>query len=147
MEEEDDDEIDLNILPFNPDEHLTDCDNNEIDDCSIVTVSSVSNISSSTASRGDESGKASFNILLANARSLLPKIDSLVDSFRNLDLSCAIITESWLRPGIKLEEEIEDFEWVERLKVIHKSRKTRAGRTAGGGVAIVLNTLLSLIHI
>ena len=61
--------------------------------------------------RVDNRKKAKFNVILANARSLLPKIDSLVDSFRNLELSCAIITESWLRPGIKLEEEIADLEW------------------------------------
>ena len=87
--------------------------------------------------------KSKFNVLLSNARSLLPKIECLVDHFRNLELSSAIITESWLRPGVKLDEELEDFEWGEKLKVFHRSRKTRSGRSAGGGVAIIL----SLIHI
>ena len=80
-----------------------------------------------------------FNVLLANARSLLPKIDSLVDSFRNLDLNCAIITESWLRPGLDLEREIEEFEWGQKLQIIHKSRKRKGNKTAGGGVALVFN--------
>ena len=62
-----------------------------------------------------------------------------MDNFKELDIGCAIITESWLRPGIKLDEEIEEIEWSQKLKVIHKSRKTKKGRTAGGGVALLFD--------
>ena len=80
-----------------------------------------------------------FNVLLTNARSLIPKLDSLLEHFRELDLFCAIVTESWLRPGNVLKAELEELDTAEKISVIHKSRKTRKGRTAGGGVALIFD--------
>lgn len=37
-------------------------------------------------------------LLLTKARSLLSKLDSLVNAFQSLDLHCAGITETWFRP-------------------------------------------------
>ena len=81
--------------------------------------------------------KNDVNFLLANARSLAPKMRSLVDSFNNLDLSFAIITESWLKPGSNLRDYITDLAAGLNLKIIHVSRKAKNGRNAGGGVALV----------
>jgi hypothetical protein len=62
---------------------------------------------------------------------------SLVDNFSNLDLSFAIVTESWLKPGSRLNDYIIDLEAGLNLKIIHISRKTKNGRNAGGGVALI----------
>ena len=82
---------------------------------------------------------SSFRFIVSNARSLAPKISSLIDNFNELDLNLAIITESWLRPGTGLAQDSTDLEHGEGLKIIHKSRPSKRGRTAGGGVAIIYN--------
>ena len=84
--------------------------------------------------------KTTFNYIVTNARSLAPKMRSLIENFVELDLSMAIVTESWLRDGSKLDECSSDLEMGKNLKIIRKNRPTkRRGRTAGGGVAIVFD--------
>ena len=80
--------------------------------------------------------KNCVNIMLTNARSLLPKLKSLVDAFQSLELHCAAITETWFKGGMNLRRKLEEIEEKEGLKVIHKSRDGR-GKKVGGGVAIV----------
>ena len=80
-----------------------------------------------------------FNLLLTNARSLAPKMNSLIDYMRELDTAVAIVTESWLKPGRQLDEDIDDLTKAENLGLIHCSRRTNRGRNAGGGVALVYN--------
>ena len=80
----------------------------------------------------------SFNLLLTNARSLAPKLESLIEHITEYDISAAIVSESWLRPGAQLEQEIDDLRKAEGLDLIHHSRKlSKKGRPAGGGVAII----------
>ena len=88
---------------------------------------------------------SSLRFVVANARSLAPKIRSLIDYFNELELSFALITESWLKDGPELVDSLQDLEMGEDLKIMHHNRKSRRGRTAGGGVALVYD--LSLIHI
>ena len=76
-------------------------------------------------------------LLLTNARSLLPKEDSLVDAFQSLDLHCAGITETWFRGGKALRERLHDLEDSKGIKIIHKSRDGR--KSAGGGVTFAFN--------
>ena len=80
-----------------------------------------------------------LNFILSNARSLAPKIVSLLDYFSDLDLHFSIITESWLKPGWGLENDIVDLNFGQDIDLLHKSRQSRRGRTAGGGVAILFN--------
>ena len=70
-----------------------------------------------------------------NARSLAPKMRSLIDYIEELDTAVTIITESWLKPGRQLQEDIEDL----HLSLLHCSRKSNRGRNAGGGVTLVYN--------
>ena len=80
-----------------------------------------------------------FNLLLTNARSLAPKLDSLIEYITEYDIAAAIISESWFKPGIQLEQEINDLQKAEGLDLFHHSRKlSKKGRPAGGGVAIVV---------
>ena len=79
----------------------------------------------------------SLRFVTANARSLAPKIRSLITCFDELDLHFSLINESWLKDGEKLEEDAQDLELGQNLKIFHRNRTLRRGKTAGGGVAIL----------
>ena len=78
-------------------------------------------------------------LLLTNARSLRPKVDSLSTAFSSLGLSVACITETWYRGGKELKEHINDFEGETGIRILHRSRDGRA-RHSGGGVAVAFDT-------
>ena len=70
-------------------------------------------------------GYTSFNFINANARSMMNnKIESLIKSFDEYNLSAAILTETWFKNGTKLQQELEDLEAAEELAVIAKNRGT-----------------------
>ena len=46
-----------------------------------------------------------FNYAFTNARSLAPKMGSFIDTFTELDLAFAVVTESWLRDGKELRKQ------------------------------------------
>lgn len=96
---------------------------------------------SNTDDFSDISNTDSFEIrmLLTNARSLSPKIKSLIEMFDELDLHFAVVTESWLKDGEILDRDIIDLEYGTQLKIIYKNRPVRAAgaRQVGGGVSII----------
>ena len=77
-------------------------------------------------------------LLLTNARSLKPKIDSLYQAFGSLELDVACVTETWYKGGSELNEHLIDVEGKMGIKMIHKSRDGRS-KKSGGGVAIAFN--------
>ena len=79
--------------------------------------------------------------MLANARSLYPKIHSMYDYFNELNLHFAAVSETWFREGTLLEKLAVDMKEGEGLEIIYKNRnKTRDGQcVVGGGVAVVYN--------
>ena len=77
----------------------------------------------------------SLNFMLTNARSLKPKLDSMVDAFESLSLDFLCVTETWFKGGKELAGAISDLQGKSGISIIHKSRDGRA-RTRGGGVAI-----------
>ena len=80
--------------------------------------------------------------MLTNARSLSPKIHSLIDLFEELELDLSIITESWLADSERLAEDVIDLEYGTDLCILYKNRPLKPNsrrRTAGGGVAVVYN--------
>ena len=94
---------------------------------------------SNKENRKSDRKQMSFNLLLTNARSLAPKLGSLINNMRDLDIDISIISESWLKPGTILNEEIDDLRQGEGLDLFHCSRMSRNGRAAGGGIAIIAN--------
>lgn len=48
--------------------------------------------------------------LLTNARSLMPKIDLMIDAFRSLSLNFASITETWLKGGKVLANKLTEVD-------------------------------------
>ena len=94
-----------------------------------------------------------MSFALTNARSLLPKIDSLVNYFDEHGLTFCIITETWISNDNTTKDILEELSNGANIEMI---RKDRSGR--GGGVAIAFNNTkakfkkyglssLSLIHI
>ena len=82
-----------------------------------------------------------MKLLLTNARSLSPKIESLHDYFEEHELDVALITESWLRDSRVLDRDVVDLEHGTDLKIIYRNRapKRASLRPVGGGVSIVFN--------
>ena len=50
-----------------------------------------------------------ITILNTNARSLCPKIESLIDCFDEMNGTIGVITETWLADGDTLQTDIEDL--------------------------------------
>ena len=80
-----------------------------------------------------------IRLLPTNARSLMPKLDSLKDAFQSLCLNFASITDTWFKGGSALGGDLIDFEGLTGIKILHKSRDGRRKKT-GGGVAIAFDT-------
>ena len=74
-----------------------------------------------------------MNIVNTNARSLCPKIHSLLDCFVELKIDLAILTETWLTDGEGLEEDIEDLR--EGSGLGQNSRFLKAGPYCAAGPA------------
>ena len=50
-----------------------------------------------------------INIVNRNARSLCPKIESLIDCYEELDVTLGIVTETWLADGMSLDKDVQDL--------------------------------------
>ena len=72
-----------------------------------------------------------FNLAVTNARSIIPKINSLVNAFSNLDLSCIAVTETWMNKGVNKEAAIDELKGRHDISSLTKDRRGR-----GGGVAL-----------
>ena len=83
------------------------------------------------------SNELALNFLNTNARSLRPKITSLIDAFNNLDLTFAIITETWFTDGSKLQSESENLLLGHGLGNLTKNRPPGNAGFSHGGVAII----------
>ena len=84
----------------------------------------------------EEINKDNSRYAVTIARSLGPKVLSLVDIFNENDLSFAVIGKTWFKKSNKLEETIIDLEHGHDLKSISCNRKKinyRTKRPAVGG--------------
>ena len=113
--------------------HGADLNNSEISEISSTTTTT------RTINRQRVYKPCTVNFALTNARSLTPKVDSMIETFCELDLSTMLVSESWLKKGSSLDNCLTDLEHAENLSLIHKSRASRKGKNAGGGVCIVFD--------
>lgn len=102
-------------------------------------VSRNSNDSSNTSGplHADKQSDTRFNFLnflFTNARSLAPKVESLVEMFDNLEIDFAAVSETWLMGGKRFRKNVQKLEDRDDLVMIFKNRKSR-----GGGVAIIFD--------
>lgn len=79
-----------------------------------------------------------FTLINTNARSLCPKINSLIDCMEELDASAAVVTETWLADGQHLNDDSQDLFLGAGLSMICRNRpRNPATGVAHGGVAII----------
>lgn len=98
----------------NPDTGLTACENKKDKLCTQLTL------------------------LNTNARSLTPKIDSLLDCMNEVDASVVTVTETWLRSGERMEESVRDLSLGAGVGMLHKNRDPASSNgVCYGGVAIL----------
>ena len=101
--------------------------------------SSISSTSSTSASvRGGPSPnqlRNIFNIALINARSIVPKLDSLYECQNELENDVTILTETWIKDSENINKLLQDYEDRTGYAIICKDRTS----TRGGGVAISFN--------
>lgn len=81
----------------------------------------------------DDKRKTSINIFNTNARSLCPKISSLIDCYEELDITFGIVTETWLNDGPTLEEDLIDLEHGSGLGSIVLNRPPGPTGSSHGG--------------
>ena len=86
--------------------------------------------------------KVELNIINTNVRSLRPKTKSFIDCFISLSLTIAIVTETWLANGSRLETDVENLLHGQGLAIHYLNRNPSANGVCHGGVAIALRNSL-----
>ena len=81
-----------------------------------------------------------FTIINTNARSLCPKINSLVDCFEEVGAQLGIVTETWLSDGAGLEDDVRDFVLGTGLGMLYRNRPNNTRGYSHGGVALVFKS-------
>ena len=77
-------------------------------------------------------------VINTNARSLAPKIDSLLDCFDELSVDIAVVTETWFRDGPDLSRDLEDLEHGAAVSTLVRCRPPNPSTgVSHGGVAIL----------
>ena len=84
----------------------------------------------------NERRRNKFNVCLINARSIISKLSSLLETLTEIDVDICMLTETWLKNDPNIERNVEDFENQHGYAFIRRDRM--AGRR-GGGVAICYN--------
>ena len=82
----------------------------------------------------------SFTMINTNARSLCPKINSLIDCFEELGVTVGVVTETWLSDGEGLEDDVQDLAHGAGLGMMYRNRPTNDRGYSHGGVAILYQT-------
>ena len=77
-----------------------------------------------------------FTFINTNARSVCPKINSLIDNIEELDTALTVATETWLADGRTLEEDKQDLLLGAGLSLICRNRKPDHRGVAYGGVGL-----------
>ena len=75
-----------------------------------------------------------FNFASTNARSIVPKMISVIENVRELELSFIAVTETWLQSSRQTRQEISDLKDAEDITMICRNRPRR-----GGGVALIVD--------
>ena len=81
-----------------------------------------------------------INVINTNARSLCPKIESLIDCFNEMEVTLGVVTETWLADGESLDRDVADLAKGAGLGMVCLNRKPNGRGVVYGGVAVVHNT-------
>ena len=89
--------------------------------------------------------KVNLTLINTNARSLCPKISSLVDCLADMEAAVGVVTETWLSDGDTLSEDLENLARGTGLRMICKNRKANDLGYSHGGIAIIFReSMISL---
>ena len=80
-----------------------------------------------------------MTIINANARSLCPKIDSLITCMDEMEASIGVVTETWFRDSPELEDDLADLQGRAGLSMLKLCRAPNAQGVSHGGVGIAYN--------
>ena len=79
-----------------------------------------------------------MSIINTNARSLRPKIDSLLDVIEETDSSIAVVIETWMQDGDNIAREVEDLSLGAGVGLLYRNREpTASNGVSYGGVAVL----------
>ena len=82
--------------------------------------------------------KDTLTLINTNARSLCPKLNSLIDCYEELEVDVGIITETWFKDGPDLDQELSDLELGAGIGSVVLNREPNATTgVAHGGVAVL----------
>ena len=79
---------------------------------------------------------AKLIVINTNARSLCPKVNSPLDCFNETGVSIGIVSETWLRDGSGLQEDVEDFVNGTGYGLLNFCRPPGPRGVSHGGVSI-----------
>ena len=83
-----------------------------------------------------------LNISVTNARSLRPKIESVIESFEELNTTIMTVSETWLTRDPLSERALSELENGHGIGCIRRDRPSKTSRNPGGGVAILFRKSL-----
>ena len=79
-----------------------------------------------------------MTVINTNARSLCPKIESLIDCFEELKVDISIVSETWFKYGPDLDQKLLDLEFGAGMSALVRNREPNpATGVSHGGVAII----------
>ena len=77
-----------------------------------------------------------FTLINTNARSLKPKLDSLLENIKEVRADVIIVTESWLKAG-EVEQIRSDLNLGYGLGMLARNRPPKENGVAYGGVVLL----------
>ena len=77
-----------------------------------------------------------MTIINTSARSLTPKIDSLIECFSELEVDIAVVTETWMRTGEELDRNLQDLSLGSGIGALFRNRAPNARGVAHGRVGV-----------
>jgi len=78
-----------------------------------------------------------LTVMNTNARSLCPKVSSLIDNLANLNCHLGVVTETWLADGETLQADLQDLQDGTGYSMLTLNRPANARGVSHGGVAVV----------
>ena len=109
-------------------------DQSDYDD---ISSTSGSVVAEGRGEKEKEKHGLNMTIINTNVRSICPKINSVIESFEELEATFGIFTETWLSDGPDLTRQLDDLREGEGLGAITKNRPVNNMGFSHGGVAII----------
>ena len=94
-------------------------------------------IDSRSDSGAPPTNTSNLTLINTNARSLYPKLNSLLDCMNEVDAKIAAVTETWMGEGRDLERMVQDLSLGSGVGILMRNRHRNGRGVAHGGVAVL----------